>query len=172
MKQPSDEIELKALHNILRYQPERYLTIVNKWIKEYAGDIEAYFSRHLAWMKLGQPWLAIDDLNKVINAGGNEIELMSRGEVYRDLGDHQKALDDFARAEALDPVEWDGHQVGLLFQADSHARLADEASALAYCARLQDDFWTPGLNGAPAGNKAEIAERLKEIAAEARRQRR
>jgi len=171
MKQPSNEVELKALHNILRYEPERYLGIVNDWIKENPEEPHLYFDRHFAWLRLGQPWRAIDDLNKVITYNGNEIELMTRGEVYRDLGDHKKALEDFARGEALDPAEWDGHQVGLLYQADSHARLGDEASALAYCARLQDDFWTPGLNGAPAGNKAEIAERLKEIAADARRQR-
>jgi tetratricopeptide (TPR) repeat protein len=170
MKQSSNEIELKTLHNILRYEPERYLEIINNWIKNDPEDIGAYFSRHLAWMQLGQPWKAIADLDKVIAHHGDEIDFMARGGIYRDLGNHKKALEDFAQGEALDPEAWDGHQVGLLYQADSHAKLGDEASALAYCTRLQDDFWTPGLDGAPAGNKSEIAERLKEIAADARRQ--
>jgi len=76
-----------------------------------------------------------------------------------------------ARGETLDPAEWDGHQVGWLYQADSYARLGDETADPACCARLQDDVWTPGLNGAPAGNKAEIAARLKDIASEAYGQR-
>jgi tetratricopeptide (TPR) repeat protein len=171
MKQPSNELELKYLHGILRHEPERYLEIVNDWIKNDPDDIGAHFSRHLGWMRLGQPLLALGDMNKVIEYGGDQLDFMSRGEVYRALGEHEKALRDFARGEALNPADWDGHQVGLLSQADSHAKLGDEASALAYCARLHDDFWTPGLNGAPAGNKVEIAERLKEIAAEGRRQR-
>jgi hypothetical protein len=56
---------------------------------------------------------------------------------------------------------------GLLFQADAHARLGNEAAALAYCARLPDDFWTPGIEGAPGGKKAQIAEELRRIAGEA-----
>jgi hypothetical protein len=49
--------------------------------------------------------------------------------------------------------------------------LRDEASALDCCARLPDNFWTPGLDGAPAGGKAEIADELRRIAADARRKR-
>jgi hypothetical protein len=47
--------------------------------------------------------------------------------------------------------------------------VGDEASALDCCARLPDNHWTPGLDGAPAGNKAEVAAELRRIAAEARR---
>jgi len=50
----------------------------------------------------------------------------------------------------------------------THARLGDEASALACCARLPDDFWTPGLQGTPAGDKARIADELVRITAGAR----
>jgi tetratricopeptide (TPR) repeat protein len=171
MKKPSNEFELKALHDVLRLEPGRYLDIVNAWIEEDPDDLDAYFSRHFAWLNLGEPHLALKDLNKTIGSDSNLIDFMSRGQVYRILGDHEKALGDFARGEALDPEDWEAAQVTLLYQADSYARLGDKASALACCARLGDDFWTPGLNGAPAGNKAEIAERLKEIAADAQRQR-
>src|SRR5579883_1938939 len=61
-----------------------------------------------------------------------------------------------------------GGRAGLLYRADCHARLGDEAAALAYCARLPDDFWTPGVYDAPAGSKAEIADELRRIAAKAR----
>jgi len=40
MKQPSNELELKEMHNILRHEPERYLGIANTWIKEDREDIE------------------------------------------------------------------------------------------------------------------------------------
>jgi tetratricopeptide (TPR) repeat protein len=167
MKQPSTEAELKEFHNILKHAPHRYLDIVNAWIEEDPSNIEAYFDRHFAWMRLGQPLRAIEDMDRVIGTQGNQIELMTRGEIYRELGHHERALEDFARGEAIDPEEWEGHQVGLLYQADSHAKLGDLPAALAYCARLQDDFWTPGLSGAPAGGKAEIAEALRDIAAAA-----
>jgi hypothetical protein len=80
-------------------------------------------------------------------------------------------LADYDHGEALDPAQWQEDAFGLLFQADCHARLGNESAALAYCTRLPDDFWTPGLHGAPAGGKADIAEKLRSIAAEARRKR-
>jgi hypothetical protein len=43
-----------------------------------------------------------------------------------------------------------------LYQADCHSRLGNKPAALAACARLADDHWTPGLVGAPAGSKAEV----------------
>ena len=93
----------------------------------------------------------------------------SRGS-YRHIGEYEKALGDFDRAEAIDPEGWEKDIVlGLLDQADTHARLGNEAAALACCARLPDDFWTPGMNNTPSGGKAEIAETLRRMAADARR---
>jgi hypothetical protein len=59
--------------------------------------------------------------------------------------------------------------MGILYQADTHARLGNEAAALGCCARLPEDFWTPGPDGAPSGGKADIANKLSQIAFEARR---
>ncbi len=121
-------------------------------------------------MRLGKPLEALDDLNKVIGIEPDVTAVLSRGEVYRHLGDHRKALEDFARAEAIDPMDWEtGIVVGLLLQADSYGKLGDEAAALSCCARLPDDFWTPGLGGAPSGNKTEVAAKLRAVAASARR---
>ncbi len=167
MKQPTNEVELKELHKILHDDPYRYLDIVDAWIEEDPNDIEAYFDRHFAWVHLGKPQLALEDMNRVVEAHGGLLDFMGRGEIYRDLGDHERALEDFARGEAIDPQEWADCQITLLYQADSHAQVGDLDAALACCARLQDDFWTPGLNGAPAGGKAEIAATLRDIAAEA-----
>jgi tetratricopeptide (TPR) repeat protein len=123
------------------------------------------------WMDVGHPRRALDDLDQVIEIAPTQGAFYARGIVHRQLGDHEAALADFRRGEAIDPQEWKDAGITLLDEADSHARLGDEASALDCCARLPDNFWTPGLDGAPAGGKAEIADELRRIAADARRKR-
>jgi tetratricopeptide (TPR) repeat protein len=172
MKEPATGEEVKAFHDLLRSNPQHCLQIVNSWIEENPASSNAYFDRHLVWMKTGEPQRALDDLNKAIELQPDSMSFMSGGEIHRHLGEYEQALEDFGRAEALDPEEWEKDIVfGLLFQADCHARLGNEAAALACCARLRDDFWTPGLNGAPGGGKPEIAAKLRSIAAEALRKR-
>jgi tetratricopeptide (TPR) repeat protein len=172
MKEPTTPEEVKVLHRLLRSDPQRHLQIVTKWIADNPGDSHAYFSRHFAWMKLGEPQRALDDLNVAIQLNPRPVSFWTRGEVYRHLGEYEKALEDFDRAEAIDPQGWEKDIVlGLLDQADAHARLGNEAAALACCARLPDDFWTPGLDGTPSGGKDEIAPKLRSIAADARRKR-
>jgi hypothetical protein len=83
-------------------------------------------------------------------------------------GQYEQARQDFDRGEAIDRKQWEDDVFGLFYQADTHARLGDEAAALAYCARLPDDFWTPGVYGAPGGGKADIAEKLRHTAADVR----
>ena len=119
---------------------------MTEWIKENPANIHAYFDRHSAWMRLGEPRLALEDLNTVIELARepDPISFFSRGLVHRHLGQYQKALEDFDRGEAIDPKRWEEDVVfGLLYQADLHARLGNEDSALAYCARLPDDFLDP-----------------------------
>jgi tetratricopeptide (TPR) repeat protein len=171
MKEPTTPEEVKVLHELLRSDTERYLQIVNGWIADNPANSHAYFDRHFAWMQMGEPGRAIDDLNRVIELNPAPVSLMSRGEVYRHLGQYGRALEDFARAEAMDPAQWQDDAFGLLYQADCHARLGDEASALACCERLHDDFWTPGMNNTPSGGKAEIAQKLRQLVADVRRRR-
>jgi tetratricopeptide (TPR) repeat protein len=168
MREPTTPEEVLTIHKLLRSDPQRYLRIVNQWIENDPGNFHAYFDRHFAWMKIGEPQRALDDLNKVVELAPESVAFRSRGEVYRHLGEYDKALEDFGRAEALGPEEWEDDAFGLLFQADCHARLGDEGNALACCKRLPEDFWTPGLNGAPSGDKAQVAEQLRHIAAHAR----
>jgi tetratricopeptide (TPR) repeat protein len=108
-------------------------------------------------------------MDKVIELAPTQAAFCCRGRVYRELGEHANALADFRRGEAIDPKEWEAHAIPLLYQADSYAHVGDEASALDCCARLPDNHWTPGLDGAPAGNKAEVAVELRRIAAVAGR---
>jgi tetratricopeptide (TPR) repeat protein len=171
MREPTTPEEVLELHNVLRSDPQRYLRIVNDWIQSDPNNSHAYFDRHFAWMKIGEPERALEDLNRVIELAPQPVAFRSRGEVHRHLGEYIKALSDFDRAEALNPAQWDEVAFGLLYQADCHARLGDEASALACCARLPDDFWTPGLNGTPSGDKSQVAEQLRRIAADAQHRR-
>jgi len=122
-------------------------------------------------MKTGDPMRALEDLNKVIDLDPEPVAFRSRGEVYRHLGEYEKALADFDHGETIDPMQWENDVFGLYYQADTHARLGNKTAALAYCARLPKYFWTPGIHGAPGGGKAEIADELRRIAADARRQR-
>jgi tetratricopeptide (TPR) repeat protein len=171
MKEPRTPEELSTLHKIRRADPQRYLNIVNRWIAENPKNTDAYFSRHFAWMDIGEPLRALDDLNRVIELEPDRMSLLSRGNVFRHLGEYRKALEDYNRGEALDPAAWQADVLGLLYQADTHARIGDDAAALACCARLPDDFWTPGLDSAPRGDKTQIAEQLRRLAADAQRQR-
>jgi tetratricopeptide (TPR) repeat protein len=172
MKEPTTEQEVMAFHNLLRSDPQRCLQIVNAWIEENPASSNAYFDRHLVRMQTGEPRRALEDLNKAIELQPDAMSFMARGEVYRHLGEYEKALVDFNRAEAIDPEEWEKDIVfGLLYQADCHARLGNEPAAMASCERLRDDFWTPGINNTPSGGKADVAAKVRIIAADARRKR-
>lgn len=171
MKEPSTPEEVRELHAILRTDPRRYLHIVNGWIDINPRNAHALWERHLGWMKIGEPRRALEDLDKAIELDPEPVVFRSRGEVRRHLGEYEKALADFGRGEAIDPKQWKKDVFGVYYQADTHARLGNESAALACCACLPDDFWTPGIHGAPAGDKAEIADELRRIAADARRKR-
>jgi tetratricopeptide (TPR) repeat protein len=168
MKEPTTPEEVKVLHNLLRSDPQHYLQIVDEWIADNPANSHAYFDRHFAWLELGEPRRGLDDLTVSIQLNPRPVAFWSRGEVYRRIGEYEKALEDFDRAEHIDPAQWVENAFGLLVQADCHARLGNEVAALACCARLYDDFWTPGIEGAPGGGKAEIAETLRRVAANAR----
>jgi tetratricopeptide (TPR) repeat protein len=169
MKEERSAEEIWELHELRRADPQRFLEVINEWLQENPKSFRPYLSRHFVWRDLGEPRRALDDLDKVIELAPSQGAFCARGRIYRQLGEHANAMADFRRGEAIDPKEWDAQAITLLYQADSHAHLGDEASALDCCARLPEDFWTPGLDGAPAGNKAEVAAELRRIAAAARR---
>jgi tetratricopeptide (TPR) repeat protein len=168
MKKPDTEDDLRELHNILRDDPNRYLQIVNEWIANDPSDASAYFDRHYAWKRLEKLDLALSDINKSIELEPDPIAFLSRAQVYRQIGDHEKALEDYSRIEREDPVLWRENWLGLLYQADSYAHLGNLGDALRCWELLPNDFWTPGMNDAPPGNKMEIQEELLRISAAAR----
>jgi tetratricopeptide (TPR) repeat protein len=169
VQEPNSSDEVFALHQLRRSNLPHYFEIVNEWLQENPDNFHAYFRRHFAWSDMGEPRRALDDLTKVVELAPTQAVFCARGRVFRQLGEHENAVADFHRGEAMDPKEWSDAAITLLYQADSHARLGDVTSALDCCARLPDDFWTPGFDGAPGGNKTEIATELRRIAANVRR---
>jgi len=169
MQEPISPEDVFALHKLRRANLRRYLDIVNEWLRKNPKNFRAYFQTAFRVERRGEPRRALADLNKVVELAPTPAAFCARGRVYRQIGEHENALADFRRGEAMNPKESEDAAITLLYQADSHALLGDAANALACCARLRDDFWTPGLDGAPGGGKAEIAKELRRIAAEARR---
>jgi hypothetical protein len=83
------------------------------------------------------------------------------------MGRYQEAIGDFNKSEATDPEAWKG-EFGPLLRADCYAHLGDVENALADCAALRDDHWTPGPLNLPAGTKSDVIAEIKYIAAVAR----
>jgi tetratricopeptide (TPR) repeat protein len=155
--------ELDAQHRLLLTDPEGYIALKSGEISRNSQDPFAYFNRHQGWLRLGKLDQALADITTSIELEAKPISYLCRGEVLRRLGHYHMALDDFDRGEALDPAGWPDLW-GPLSQADCHSRLGNKTEAMAACAKLKDDHWTPGLDGTPAGNKedviAEVGRRL------------
>jgi tetratricopeptide (TPR) repeat protein len=157
-----------ALHKLSVADPARMVKIATDWIAADPTDSNAYFDRHSAWIRLGETGRAMADLNKALRLNPSQVILWARGDLHRQLGDYSRAADDYVHAEAMDPQKWAEDAFPLLYQADVFARLGDEARALACCSRLPDNFWTPGHNDLPPGDKPEIAAELKRRASAAK----
>jgi tetratricopeptide (TPR) repeat protein len=168
VKEPRTASEILAAHEVRQSDPARYIELATQWIGDDPTEPSNYFGRHQAWLMLNQPEKAIEDLSMAIALEPKPIDFWCRGDVYRRLGHYRLAREDLARGEAMDPAKWDADAWPLLSQADVHARLGDEASALACCARLPDHFWAPGIRGLPPGDKSQIAAELIRRAATAR----
>lgn len=169
MREPNTPDEIFKLHELRRADPQRFLQIVNEWLERDPQNYSAYFRRHFVWKDAGELRRALDDLDKVVELHPSQAAFCARGMLHRELGEHENALADFGRGEAMNRKEWQDAAVTLLFQADSYAQVGDEAKALDCCVRLPEKFWTPGYEGAPGGGKSEIAEELRRISTRARR---
>jgi tetratricopeptide (TPR) repeat protein len=147
--------------------PQKYLADAQELVCQNPTDSFAYSERADAWANMGRKDVALLDMNMAIALQPHWTDYETRACILRDLGRYDEALDDLNRAEAMDPQTW-ATGYGLLVRADTHARLGDEAAALADCARLRDDHWTPGMFDTPKGTKDQVAEELRRRAAAAR----
>lgn len=98
MKEPMTPEEIKIFHDLVRSDPQRCLGAANGWIADNPANPHAYFDRHLVWMRLGEPQRPIEDLSKVIALDPEPVAFHCRGEVYRHIGEYEKALEDFHAA--------------------------------------------------------------------------
>ena len=167
MRKPTPE-QFKAEFDILWNEPEKYIELITDRIRQNPSEAPQYSSRARAWERLGNLDKALEDFGRSIALKDNVGPRLSRGSILMRMGHHQEALEDFNRAEALDPDKW-VDQWGPLHRADCHAKLGNEAAALADCARLPDEFWSPGIYGEPRGNKGEIIAEVRRRARAAKR---
>jgi tetratricopeptide (TPR) repeat protein len=155
--------------DLLRSDPQRYLELAHELVRQNPTDSLAYFIRHQAFSNLGHHELALADVDKTIAlSGSNILRHNLRGLMLRNLNRHQEAVEEFSRARELDPESW-ARIFAPLFRAHSHALLGNLEEALADCAALPEDHWTPGLFGAPAGTKQQVTKEIRRLADEARR---
>ncbi len=159
--------EVDRQFHLLRSEPQKFLALTDELVRQRPDDARAYFSRHWAGGYLNRPDLALADLDKSIALAESFTAHEARGDILHGMGRYHEAIAAFDRSEAIESDAWrDGF--GPLFRADCHARLGDEAAALADCATLPEDHWTPGMLGVPAGNREEVAATLRRLAAAAR----
>ena len=155
--------------DLLRSDPQRYLELAHEVVRQNSEDGHAYFCRHQAHSALGRNDLALADVEKAIALSESHPLLHNaRGVVLRELNRHEEAIEEFSRSREIAPEDW-AYIFGALFRAHSHALLGNLHEALADCAALRDDHWTPGLLGAPAGDKKEVTEEIRRLALAARR---
>ncbi|HYM32115.1 MAG TPA: tetratricopeptide repeat protein [Candidatus Cybelea sp.] len=159
--------DLSDSFHLLSKNPEKFLEMTQQHLQGNPASERGYYYRHYAWHGLGRLDLALADLNACLDLRPYWGTYQARGNIYRQLGSYDSALADFQKAERLDPEAW-ADSYGPLFRAECHARLGDLNAALSDCACLSDSHWTPGVFGAPAGNKDEVAAELARLAAEAR----
>jgi tetratricopeptide (TPR) repeat protein len=152
--------QMRAEHEILRRDPQKYVKMMTSHIQGDPNDAHSYFCRHHGWVKLGRFDEALADLDKSLALREHYTAHSARGQVLCHMGRYREALVNYYRSAELDSDGWYGDW-GILERANCHASLGDEASALADCARLGDDFSHPGFGGLPGGNKAEVTAEIR-----------
>ncbi|HWK46204.1 MAG TPA: tetratricopeptide repeat protein [Stellaceae bacterium] len=158
-----DFTSLDSAWDLSKEDPDKAMNICREFIIKYPESPYGYSERHHLHLKKGELREALADCNRVIQLGPHEKGgFFARGEVHRKMGDYQKAIDDYDHAFELDHEGWYG-SMGLLSRLDCHARLGNREQALADCARLTDDFWTPGVFGLPAGNRADVTAKVLQL---------
>jgi tetratricopeptide (TPR) repeat protein len=125
MKQPQSPHEVLSLHKILRTDPQLFLTTVNSWIDDDPNNAQAYFDRHLGWMAVGEPRLALADMDRAIELDPKQADFRCRAGVHRHLGQYESAIEDYGRGETMDPGKWERDAFPPLYQADTYARIGD-----------------------------------------------
>lgn len=163
--------DLDQQFDLMHSDPQRYLSLVNEYIRQNPSDAVGYGRRHQVWAKLGRHDLAMNDLDIGIALDPRNPALrFCRGWLLREIGRYEEAIEEINQAFELDP---DRRLMGFgeLVRADCHARLGNEAAAVADCALLGGDHWMHGFSDLPGGTRDEATAEVKRRAAVARARR-
>ncbi len=156
---------------LFKREPERYLALVESRIAGNPDNPHNYFAKQDTLHWLGRYAEALEALDRGIAMDDEPSRswFQARGELLMKLGRFEEALADLDKAHDLDEVGWT-ETFAPLVRATCHAQLGHLDAALADCATLPDDHWTPGLGRGllPKGNKAEVVAALTALAIEAR----
>src|SRR5882724_11314522 len=109
--------ELSAQRHLLKSDPNKYLELVNQFVRQNPSDSSAYFKRHHAWKHVGRYDRAMADLNKSLSIKPHYVTFRARGNLFRQMGLYREAIEDFNRSEALMPEAWPA-EFGPLFRPE------------------------------------------------------
>ena len=112
--------------------PKRAFELESRHVAAYPEDSTGYFHRHFSWIRLGAYDKAMQDCETAIRPNAKPVMFMARGDLYRLLGDHARAVEDFTRARDLNYEDW-LTSFGPHHRAGSLARLGRLEDALADC---------------------------------------
>ena len=144
--------------DLLRSDPHRYLELAHEIVRQNPTRPHRVFRRQQATSELGHHELALADVDTAIALSEPHILLHNlRGLVLRNLNRHQEAVEEFGRGRELDARKLGSH-LRAFIPGTFPCSLGNLDEALADCAALPEDHWTPGLFGAPAGTKQEVTE--------------
>jgi tetratricopeptide (TPR) repeat protein len=93
-----------AFTELGQYQYQKEISEYNKAIRMNPDNHLAYFSRAIAYARLGQYHNAIRDYNAVIRLKPDYVEAYNnRGNIYGQHGQYQLAIEDFGKAIEINP---------------------------------------------------------------------
>ena len=86
------------------------INLLSKAIEQDPNEINLYHLRGIAYTKIYEPGLAIEDFDMVIESGEKSADIFFiRGTQYGLNGDHDKAITDFDQAISIDPEHGDAY---------------------------------------------------------------
>lgn len=153
---------LKNWH-LYKKDPPKYLALCHEIVRQYPKNPNVYFSRHIAWTRVGRLDKALEDLDTAIELKPDSMSFDARGQLLYRMGRIDEAIKNLDKADELDSIEWE-EAFGPVYRAQCHALLGNLEAALRDCRRINKRHWTPGVHGMLRGDRTEITAQIMRIA--------